>query len=285
MWCFTKKLCTRCDAWADTLLWWSCQSPVAHISSHFVLLHLSNDKEHWGRTPYCLGRRDILMMENTFLIKNTVNVILIFFATLPCLLWSWRVKQLPSGQLGLRFQIIRAINPQLISSYDLLEETSSLVSVWIKSLATAAPCFFCSGSRSWGMSLPDMFHTKILHQNLGHSSFWNPHVNSYFSYCQLPIFVDFSPDHFWLLRYSTCCWSSRAWITFSRFLTTFEVFVPHFHLCCTHCIILKRLLNHLNSSCREMFKLNAKFDAHSLLYSLSHFECNSHTAHATTPTD
>ena len=30
IWCFTKKLCTRCDAWAETLLWWSCQSPVAH---------------------------------------------------------------------------------------------------------------------------------------------------------------------------------------------------------------------------------------------------------------
>ena len=24
-----KKLCTRHDAWAGTLLWWSCQSPVA----------------------------------------------------------------------------------------------------------------------------------------------------------------------------------------------------------------------------------------------------------------
>ena len=25
-----KKLCTRCDTWAGTSLWWSCQSPVAH---------------------------------------------------------------------------------------------------------------------------------------------------------------------------------------------------------------------------------------------------------------
>ena len=29
IWCFVKK-CTRCVAWADMLLWWSCQSPVAH---------------------------------------------------------------------------------------------------------------------------------------------------------------------------------------------------------------------------------------------------------------
>ena len=42
------------------------------------------------------------------------------------------------------------------------------------------------------------------------------------------------------------------------------------------------LLNHPNSFLRVMFKLNAKFDAHSLLYSLRHFECNSHTVHMLT---
>ena len=30
IWCFTKKLCMRHDAWVGTLLWWSCQSPAAH---------------------------------------------------------------------------------------------------------------------------------------------------------------------------------------------------------------------------------------------------------------
>ena len=30
IWCFAKTLCVRCDARAGTLLWWSCQSPVAH---------------------------------------------------------------------------------------------------------------------------------------------------------------------------------------------------------------------------------------------------------------
>ena len=39
------------------------------------------------------------------------------------------------------------------------------------------------------------------------------------------------------------------------------------------------LLNHPNSFHRGMFKLNAKFDADSLLYLLTHFECNSHTVH------
>ena len=41
------------------------------------------------------------------------------------------------------------------------------------------------------------------------------------------------------------------------------------------------LLNHPNSVHGVMFKLNAKFD--SLLYSLSHFECDGHTVHMLTP--
>ena len=42
------------------------------------------------------------------------------------------------------------------------------------------------------------------------------------------------------------------------------------------------LLNHLNSLRRGMFKLNTKFDAALLLYSLSHFECDSHIVHMLT---
>ena len=42
------------------------------------------------------------------------------------------------------------------------------------------------------------------------------------------------------------------------------------------------LLNHSNSFCRRIFKLNAKFDADFLLYSLSHFEWNGHTVHMLT---
>ena len=30
-----KKNCTRRDAWAGALSWWSCQSPAAHSSGHF----------------------------------------------------------------------------------------------------------------------------------------------------------------------------------------------------------------------------------------------------------
>ena len=40
-----------------------------------------------------------------------------------------------------------------------------------------------------------------------------------------------------------------------------------------------QLLNHPNSFYRGMFKLNTKSDADLLLYSLSHFECDTHTVH------
>ena len=58
------------------------------------------------------------------------------------------------------------------------------------------------------------------------------------------------------------------------------LFVLHCTNCitvCCHCIIPNTLLNHPNSFCRGMFKLNTKFDANLLLYLLSHFDCDSHT--------
>ena len=42
------------------------------------------------------------------------------------------------------------------------------------------------------------------------------------------------------------------------------------------------LLNHPNSFCGGMFKLNTKLDADALLCSLSHFKCNGHTVHMLT---
>ena len=91
------------------------------------------------------------------------------------------------------------------------------------------------------------------------------------------IFVDHILYTFNILGGSACCRPSRTWMTFSRSVSTFELFVPHFYLCWTHCIIPESLLDHLNRFCRRMCKLNAKFDADLLLYSLSHFECNGHT--------
>ena len=98
----------------------------------------------------------------------------------------------------------------------------------------------------------------------------------------MPICVDCNLYTFNILRCSACCRPSKTWITFNRFSTIFEAFVPHFYLHCTHCIIPKSLLSHPNSFCGRMSKLNTNFDADSLLYSLSHFECNDHTVHILT---
>ena len=84
------------------------------------------------------------------------------------------------------------------------------------------------------------------------------------------------------LRSSACCMPSRMWITFNRFSTIFEAFVPHLYLCCTHYIVPESLLNHPSSFCGGMFKLNAKFDADLLFYSLSRLECDDHTVHMLT---
>ena len=37
IWCFTKNLCTRRDAWVGALSWWSCQSPVAHSCAFRII--------------------------------------------------------------------------------------------------------------------------------------------------------------------------------------------------------------------------------------------------------
>ena len=97
-----------------------------------------------------------------------------------------------------------------------------------------------------------------------------------------PIFVDYSPYTFNILRCSACCRPSRMWITLNRFSTIFEAFVPHSYLCCTHCIAPKSLLIYPNSVRGPMLKLNAKFDAGSLLYLLSHFECKGHMVYMLT---
>ena len=106
-------------------------------------------------------------------------------------------------------------------------------------------------------------------------------ISFQFSHCQSLIFVDCSPHTFNILRCSACS-PFRMWITFKRFSAIFEAFTPHFYLHRTHCIIPESLLNHPNSFCGGMFELYAKFDADSLLYSLSHFQCNGHTVHMLT---
>ena len=75
---------------------------------------------------------------------------------------------------------------------------------------------------------------------------------------------------------------SRMWITFNRFSTIFEVFVPHFIWAALIASSPKTFWIIWIVSMDEMFKLIVKFDAVLLLYSLSHFECDGHTVHMLT---
>ena len=148
-----------------------------------------------------------------------------------------------------------------------LRKPDSLVAVWIKSLATAAPCSFCSGSRSCRTN----FATNVSCQDPSSESrtqFWE------------------STDQLLVLTLSVTdlCWLQPVHVQHSQVFCLLQAFqnvdhfqqildhlwsvVPHFYLCCTHCIIPKSLLNHSNSFWGKMFKLNAKFDADSSLYSL-----------------
>ena len=122
-----------------------------------------------------------------------------------------------------------------------------------------------------------MFYAKILRQNLRHCSFGVPRSASSsrtVSHRSLLIAAH-TPSTLAGVLLGT----DRTWITFSRFPPIFEACVTHFYWCCTHCIILKIHLNHLNSFHGGMLKFNAKVDADSLLCSLSHLECNGHTVH------
>ena len=96
-----------------------------------------------------------------------------------------------------------------------LRKPHSLVAVWIKSLATAARCSFCSGSRSHGMNFATTcFMPRSCIKNLRPGSFWIPrsaassHTVSH-DICWL------QPIHIQLLRCSAHCRPSRTWIIFN----------------------------------------------------------------------
>ena len=164
-----------------------------------------------------------------------------------------------------------------------LRKSGSLVTVWIKSLATAARCSFCSGSRSCKTNFAT---TRFMSRSCVKISdtvvFTIPRSASSSHTVSHQSLSIATWTRFNILRCSACCRPSRTWITFNRFSNIFEAFVTHFYLCCTRCIVPESLLNYPNSFCRGMFKLKTKFDADSLLCLLSHFEHNSHTVHMLT---
>ena len=208
---------------------------------------------------------------------------------MPHLLQAWRTRQLPQGWLGLPFWITAA-DPQFISSYDLLEESGSLVVVWIKSLATAARWSFGTGSRSCRMNFArTCFMPRACIKISDTVVFGIPSSasSSCSVSCQSLLIIAHTRSTFSGVLFAAGL--PECWITLNRFLTIFEAFVPHFYLCCTHCIVPQSLLNHLNSFHGGMFKFNAKFDAELLLYLLivnvTATQEHAHSMASTTPTD
>ena len=118
-----------------------------------------------------------------------------------------------------------------------------------RSLATAARCSFCSGSKSYGANFATLFMIRSCIKISDTVVFGIPKSasRSHTVSCRSLLIVDCSPYMFNTLRCSACCRPSRMWITFNRFSTIFEAFVPHFYLCCTLCIIPENLLNEPSS--------------------------------------
>ena len=75
IWHLAKIFCTRRDAWAGELSWWSCQSPVAHsykVHAKFdadSLLYLLSHFEYDGHTVHMLTQRCVLSP-----LTSTVNL-------------------------------------------------------------------------------------------------------------------------------------------------------------------------------------------------------------------
>ena len=116
-----------------------------------------------------------------------------------------------------------------------------------------------------------MFHAKILHQNLRHSTSWNPQISFYFSHCQLPTFDDCSPYSFNIRRCSLVAGLPELGLLSTDSQPSLKHLCHTLQMYCIHCIIPKSLLNHPN--CKS------KYDADSSLFSLSHSECNGWTVH------
>ena len=193
---------------------------------------------------------------------------------------TWRTRQLPLGWLSLHFWII-AVDSPFISDYAFLKTAGSLVAVWIRSFATAAQCSLCSGNRSHKTNFAMTCFMprsciKILDTVV--SGIPRSPSSSLTVTCLslLPIrthsifsgdllFQAFqSLDHFQQIL-------NHLWSIFATLLFVLHSLHHPWNL-----------LNYLNSFCRVMVKLNAKFDADLLLCLLSHFECYNHTIHVLT---
>ena len=120
-------------------------------------------------------------------------------------------------------------------------KSSSLVAVWIKSLATAAQCSFYSGSRNCGMIFATCFMARSCVKISDSVSFGIPRSAS--SHLSLLIAA---PTHSTFLGVLVAGLPEHGSLTTDSWPSLKHLFHT-FYLCSTHCIVPKSLLNHLNS--------------------------------------
>ena len=167
-----------------------------------------------------------------------------------------------------------------------------MVVVWIKSLAAALRCSFCSGSKSCGTNFAmTCFMVRSCIKISDTVVFGIPRSASSSHTVSRRSLLIAAHTHSTFSDVLLVGRPSRTWITFNTFLSMFETFVPHFYLHCTHCIVPKSLLNHLSSFHGGMLKLNAKFDMQIVallaqsFWTWGSYTIHAHSAASTTATD
>ena len=115
-------------------------------------------------------------MDNTFPVKNTVNIVLILLRL--CRAFSGHGE--PDNFIGMTgtpvpdHSCLPRIHLHLSLVMTLLKKAGSLVAVWIKSLASEKRCFFCSYCRSHGTNFATTCFMARSCIEIWHSSFGVP---------------------------------------------------------------------------------------------------------------
>ena len=194
---FLQNICTRCDAWADALLWWSC---------------------FWFLSLYWISQLrkniEVVLLINCLAWRSVLGQYLPNHKNLLTRSWSCCDFAMPSsgmenqatsiGMTGPSFQVI-AVDPQLICSYDLLGKFSSLVAVWVESLATAARCSSWSGGRRHETNFAMTRFMPRSSVRISDTVVFGILGSASSSHSESPIFVDCSPYTFDILRSSPYC--------------------------------------------------------------------------------
>ena len=139
--------------------------------------------------------RSVLMMDNTFPIKNTLKLVLILLQ----LFHTTFGRGEPGTFYWDNWVFISGSQLQMNDSSPLmtiLRKSGSLIVVRIKSLAIVAQCSFCSSSKSCGTNFASTrFMLKSCIKISDIVDFQNPQISFQFLHCQSLIFVDCGCTH------------------------------------------------------------------------------------------